>query len=928
MTAPLFLINFSLTHPWRIIGGVLALTILLGLQIPNIQIDTDPENMLSEEEVVRIFHNRVKKEFTLHDMIVLGVVNEEHPDGVFNPATLGKVFDLTKTIETIEGVIIPDVLAPSTVDDIQQAGLGTVKFEWLMAVPPKTREEALRIRDRARDNPLLYGTLLSEDGKALCLYIPIRAKTLSYRIASQISDYLREVKGPEQYHITGLPVAEDTFGVQMFRQMAISAPLAGLIIFLVMWVFFRSVLLVVSAMLVAVVTVISTMGLLIGLGYTVHIMSSMIPIFLMPIAVVDSIHILSEFFDRYRVGQDRQEVITRVMGELFNPMLYTSLTSAAGFASLALTPNPPVKVFGIFVALGIALAWVLTITFIPAFIMVIKDSALQSVGLIRSTSATPSILERMLRPLAAWTYHRYRGIAIVSAFLLGISVIGISAIVINDNPVKWFEKRHPIRVADTVLNAHFGGTYMAYLVLEEVTDQGTFLDSVNTIRKDLMQRIEERRADIPQLGAINAQLLQLMQDVSDQQQSAENFSVAAWLQKLEERANELAQTEVPAAIAWDEISLFLNEQKVTHQPFKNPTMLKTLERLEAALMQSGAVGKVNSIVDVVKKVHYELWEGKKEYNIIPSTPAAVAQTLMSYQNSHDPDDLWHLVTPDYQKANFWVQLKSGDNKDMEPVLKTVEQFLKSQDTHLPLVGQWAGLTYLNVVWQDKMVHGMLRSLFGSFVIVFLMTMFLFRSPLWGILCMVPLTVTITLIYGLIGFMGKDYDMPVAVLSAMTLGLSVDFAIHFLQRSRPVYARINGNWFAASQEMYGEPARAISRNILVIAIGFTPLLIAPLVPYQTVGVLLSSIMILSGAATLVILPALIRMLERPLFHPRLEVSFCNPVSCVTMTIGAVLLITYGLHGLGFAGWTPWIWGLIIGLAGTALWCNYLSKRAEA
>jgi hypothetical protein len=159
---------------------------------------------------------------------------------------------------------------------------------------------------------------------------------------------------------------------------------------------------------------------------------------------------------------------------------------------------------------------------------------------------------------------------------------------------------------------------------------------------------------------------------------------------------------------------------------------------------------------------------------------------------------------------------------------------------------------------------MLNSLLGSFGIVFLMAVLLFRSPLWGILCMVPLTVTITLIYGLIGFIGKDYDMPVAVLSAMTLGLSVDFAIHFLQRSRSVYPQVCQNWLKTSEIMYDEPARAISRNILVIAVGFTPLLISPLVPYQTVGFLLASIMIVSGIATLLILPALIRIGESRLF----------------------------------------------------------------
>jgi predicted RND superfamily exporter protein len=62
-------------------------------------------------------------------------------------------------------------------------------------------------------------------------------------------------------------------------------------------------------------------------------------------------------------------------------------------------------------------------------------------------------------------------------------------------------------------------------------------------------------------------------------------------------------------------------------------------------------------------------------------------------------------------------------------------------------------------------------------------------------------------------------------------------------------------------MFDEPARAIMRNVLVIAFGFTPLLFAPLVPYITVGIFLASIMLISGIGTLMFLPALIQALVR-------------------------------------------------------------------
>jgi predicted RND superfamily exporter protein len=132
--------------------------------------------------------------------------------------------------------------------------------------------------------------------------------------------------------------------------------------------------------------------------------------------------------------------------------------------------------------------------------------------------------------------------------------------------------------------------------------------------------------------------------------------------------------------------------------------------------------------------------------------------------------------------------------------------------------------------------------------------------------MVPLTVTIVGVYGLIGWIGKDYDMPIAVLSALTLGLSVDFAIHFLQRIRDIVA--SGKTFEAAKEaMFHEPGRAIARNAIVIAFGFTPLFFAPLVPYVTVGAFMASIMAISGFSTLVLLPAVLSWTGPRLFKER-------------------------------------------------------------
>jgi len=267
---------------------------------------------------------------------------------------------------------------------------------------------------------------------------------------------------------------------------------------------------------------------------------------------------------------------------------------------------------------------------------------------------------------------------------------------------------------------------------------------------------------------------------------------------------------------------------------------ESINEVMGTLFTPMLVGKSNSLADVVKKVHQELIDGAESNYRIPKSKPIVSECLIQFQQSHRPHDLWHMVTPDYTQAVIWLQLTSGDNKDMEQVVDEVETYFADNATPIPMNYQWAGLTYINTVWQEKMVFGMLESFLGSFIVVFIMMSILFRLPLWGLLCMVPLTITIAAIYGAIGIVGKDYDMSVAVLSALTLGMAVDFAIHFLQRSRATHAQY-GNWKKAVGEMFGEPARAISRNVLVIAIGFLPLLAAPLVPYKTVGIFLCAIM---------------------------------------------------------------------------------------
>ncbi len=870
-------VHFALNHPRNIARTIYLVTGLLIIFaiLPNfiavpllhpITVDTDPENMLSEDAPVRQFHTQNKAIFSLSDMVVVGIENQHHEQGVFNAQSLTRIHQLTEFARNLhwqdekakngqEGVIEIDMIAPSMVDNIEQQGLGTVNFSWLMPTAPENDEQALAVLHKAQHIPLLNGTLVSNNGKAIALYLPLTSKKASYRVRNELLAFTADWPDEDIVHITGLPVAEDTFGVEMFIQMAISAPLAMLVIFILLLLFFKRLVLVVSPMIVAMISSLATMALLIISGNTIHIMSSMIPIFVMPIAVLDSVHILSEFFDRYPIYKDKRETLKHVMQTLFKPMLFTTLTTVAGFASLTLAPVPPVQVFGIFVAIGVALAWLLTILFIPAYLMMIPEEKLAGYGHTGSNDDEDrTMIGRALTAVGRFSTQQPKRIVLSALIIASASAYGIIGIIINDNPVKWFHEDHSIRIADQFFNDNFAGSYMAYLSLQSNHADTPFDASGLKQQLTSIQAYSDNESQAA---------FALFQQHIEKQIQTQQSTMAALEQLTEFSQNQMAEAEGESYYIWDEILFTLDSFRQQYAVFKQPETLNWMAQLQQHMESDPYIGKVNSLTDIVKTVHRELLLGAPEAFRIPDNSNAVGQTLITYQNSHRPHDLWHFVTPDYQHANLWVQLTSGDNKDMAAVVDRVNAFISTTPPPSALQAQWFGLTYVNVVWQENMVTGMLNAFMGSFVVVLLMMIFLFRSISFGLLSMVPLTLTVGFIYGLIGLIGKDYDMPIAVLSSLSLGLAIDYAIHFIARSREQVA-IQGSWSAAVKPIFGEPARAISRNVVILSLGFLPLVAAPLVPYQTVGIFIALIMLSAGIATLMLLPALMTLLQRHLF----------------------------------------------------------------
>ncbi|NKE70148.1 efflux RND transporter permease subunit [Candidatus Manganitrophus noduliformans] len=760
-----WLTRFSVEYPRRAIVLILGVTFLFLIPFPQVRTDTDPKNMLPPTSVVRLSNDEVERWFALHkDVIVLGIVNDR---GIFNRETLERIAQITGEILTIPGVVVRDVTSLTTVDNIL-AEEGQLAVRPAVSEIPQTPEGMAALERSLLSNPLFLGRLLSEDGTATAIYIPLERGANGKAVADRIRAVLPKEGEKDRYYLAGDPVARDTFGVQMFYQMAILSPIAGMVMFLLLWRMFRNLPLVFSVMGVAMVSIIWSMGLLIALGYPVHIMSSMSPVFLMAIAT-DSIHIFNEFSFRFAEGGERRRAALDTMAAVAGPVFYSDVTTAVGFASLATVAIVPVKIFGLAVAFGTLVILLMSFTLIPAVLTLLNPHRAPHppVGVQHIESLQGSGLAR----LGEISVRHPKSIAIAGGVLLLAAGVGLSRIEVNNNMVHWFKWNSDVRTADRVMNARLGGTSTAYLVV-----QGAAEDAM-----------------------------------------------------------------------------------------KDPAMLRAIEGLQRELEKDPRVGKTFSVVDYVKRINRVLHSDDPAFDRIPESPAEIGQYLFLFGMSAKPSDLDNVVDYPFQKANLFLQLKSWDAGVMADLLRRTEAYLAGH----PLPGgatiRPAGIAYFNLVWSNEVLWGMLESFIAGLVLVFLILIVQTRSFLWGLLTFVPLFFTIALIYGVVGLVGKDFDMPVAVLSTLSLGMAIDFAIHFVGRFQQQYAK-EPNLEGALLWTVARPGKGILRNALLFAVAFSVMAAAQLTPYITVGVLIAGIMLLSAAATLIGLPSLILIFQKHLTFP--------------------------------------------------------------
>jgi len=303
---------------------------------------------------------------------------------------------------------------------------------------------------------------------------------------------------------------------------------------------------------------------------------------------------------------------------------------------------------------------------------------------------------------------------------------------------------------------------------------------------------------------------------------------------------------------------------------KSPDFLHKMEDLSEYLKTKEQVTSVTSIVDQLKLMNRAFHADSAKYYKIPDTREEVAQFLFLYTLSGDAEDLDQFVDYDYEKAQIIARIvETGSAASYRLYLDILEQIENRSDAkEFPSV---TGMTAFVGVLADMVVEGQIRSLIISIVLVCLVTAVIFRSPVAGLMSIIPLSGAMIIVFGLMGFSGIRLDMATVMLSSIMIGIGVDYTIHFLYRCR-LEIRNGLSLNKAIPVTLQTSGKGILFNGLSVTTGFVVFLLSGFLPIYFFGflIVISIVVCLLGALT--VMPALL-MISKPNFitHKKQELK---------------------------------------------------------
>ncbi len=775
--------NPKQTRAWRLFWWITAFPkrfILLGLVliiacavfIPSLVKDTRSDAFLPDDEPALVYRDKVKEIFGLTDPMVIAVLNEG-PRGVFNPHTLGLVGWLTEAVSKLDNVDPDRVTSLATENNITGDEEG-MRVEPFWEVAPDSQAQADRVRAAVMDFPLYLGSLVAEDGSGTLILVevldPARAQPL-YQQLLALAEQASTLAG-EQIHIAGEGAVSGYLGSYIDADAQRLNPLAALIITLVLFMAFRTLRGALLPNFVVLATVASALGLMAAAGVSFFVITNGLLPVLIGIAVADSIHIFSQYYEEQarHPEESPRKIVVRTMVHMWRPISMTTLTTQAGFLGLYLASvMPPMKYFGLFAMVGVGAAWLFSMTVVPGWLSLLKLRPSPAYRSEASQGAARADAFGRIMTVFGRGVVRRPGMVLMLAAILGVvGIYGATQLELNEARIRVFQKDEPIVQADRTINRVFDGVHYLDILIETPQAEDIF----------------------------------------------------------------------------------------------KPENLERIEALQAYLEGLPHVGGSTSVVDYLKQMNRSLNEGRADAYALPNDKDLIAQYFLLYSASGDPTDFQEEVDYDYRLANLRVSLDSGKYSDEKVVIEAARDYIDRTFNAPDITANLSGRVNVDYHWIKRLGDTNWGSVAVALLLVWLMASLAFRSLVAGFVTVLPVTLTVLLVYAVMAFSGIWLSISTSMFAAIAIGLGVDFAVHTIERLEVLLRDEQRSLDESISLLFPSTGRALLFNFLALALGFAVLASSKVVVLQEFGSIVALAVTLSFLTSLSLLPAIVKV-----FRPR-------------------------------------------------------------
>ncbi len=429
---------------------LVLITLIFGWNLQYLAFDFEFEKFFPKNHPESIAYQKHTDQFG-YDNDYLHIIIEEE-EGIFNREFLALAAGFEKSLIKIKDV--ENVYSPLSLQHVVKSPTGLVIFPLIHTENPNSYQ--LRTdSSRVFGNPF-YRSAFSEDGNALSIYLHHAHFSDQRRSEELLSAIRRKAKefGIGKIRLVGklsaagvfISYIQNDFGKFLIGSLILSFGLLLLI--------FRNLKSAFLPFLISLLSIVWLFGLIALIGYRINLLSSLLPPILFFVSMSDAVHLMNAL--KKSEGTNRGDRIKQALQIVGIPTLLTSVTTAIGFLSLIWINTEPVQLLGVFAAVGILMAFIITFTF----------------GLLMATITDYSKDHKVLEVPSRWLYalntnKKIIVVSVASVLLLmipGITKLKVNSFLLDDLP-KNSEVRNDFEFADDQL----GGS-KPYEVRVEVAD--------------------------------------------------------------------------------------------------------------------------------------------------------------------------------------------------------------------------------------------------------------------------------------------------------------------------------------------------------------------------------------------------------------------------------------------------------------------------